>query len=241
MRIKFDFTAPAGTHFGIVKTLDELLADIPSPVDTWDATAGSVTTEDGRVAAWTGARGRQFVQATAARRPVFTGNGLRMFAVEGAGDAAEAIMTLGGEQIGAAPALTIACKIRMSAAAVAVDSQYIWACPTPLHRLMYRYTAGNNYLRAQVLATTNNLDRDVPAAVTDIGAVYVASGSDYTLHVAGAGSITFAGSEGANLPSLILGGLSTTSPSLRGWMQRVGVWRHVPTTAQLDAILKWVG
>ncbi|WP_028716875.1 hypothetical protein [Paracoccus sp. J39] len=239
MRIKFDFTAPAGTHFGLVKTLDELLAEIPSPVDTWDATAGSVTTEDGRVAAWTGQRGRQFVQATAGRRPTYTGNGLRMF--NAAGDAAEAIMTLGGEQIGAAPALTIACKIRMSASALTADSQYIWACPSPLHRLMYRYTSGNNYIRAQVLATSNNLDRDVPAAVTDIGAVYVASGSDYTLHVAGAGSITFAGSEGANLPSLILGGLSTTSPSLRGWMQRVGVWRHVPTTAQLDAILKWVG
>ncbi|UFM64253.1 hypothetical protein LOS78_01900 [Paracoccus sp. MA] len=238
MRIKFDFSAPEGTHFGVVKTLEELLADIPAPVDYWHATADSVTNTDGRVSAWTGALGRQFIQATAARRPTYTGNGLRMF--NAAGDAAEATMTLGGEQIGAAPSLTIACKIRMSAAAVAVDSQYIWVCPTPLHRLMYRYTAGNNYLRAQVLATSNNLDRDVPADVADIGAVYVASGSDYTLHVPGMAPVSYAGAEGANLPSLILGGISATSPSLRAWMQRVGVWRHVPTTDELDTLLKWV-
>lgn len=238
MRIKFDFTAPEGTHFGIVQTVKEQLEAIPDLVDYWEATADSVTNAGGRVSEWTGAMGRKFVQAAAARRPTYTGNGLRMF--NSAGDAAEATMTLDGEQIGAAPSLTIACKIRMSAAAVAVDGQYIWVCPTPLHRLMYRYTSGNNYLRAQVLATSNNLDRDVPEDVSDVGAVYVADGTDYTLHVPGMGSVSYTGSEGANLPSLILGGLSAASPSLRAWMQRFGIWRHVPTTAEMETLLKWV-
>lgn len=239
MRLKFDFTAQQGTHFGVVKTVDELLGAIPNPVDWWDATPSSMTIADGLVSAWTGANGRRFVQATAARQPSYGGNGLRM--ANETMDAALATMSLEGTQIGAQPALAIAAKVRISSTALTTDGQYIWACQSPIHRVMYRYTNGNNYVRSNVISSANVLDRDIPADQNMIGTLWVVDGNNYTLHVAGAGSISFSGSEGVNLASLTIGGGASTLPSLIGWFSRFGVWRHVPTPAEIETLLQWVG
>ncbi|MFC3568418.1 hypothetical protein [Paracoccus simplex] len=238
MRLKLDFAAQDGTHFGDVKILDEMLAAIPNPVDYWDATAASVTTTGGRVSAWTGKLGRQFVQTTAARRPVFTGNGLRM--ANSDGNTAEAIFTLAGAQIGEQTALTIATRVRIAAPALDVDGQYLWAGSSPILRVMYR-DSGNNYIRSQILSSANsNIDVDIPEAQADIGVIMVANGTSFSMHVAGFGTGSFEAAANASFSNLFLGSATGVTPTLVGWQKRFGVWRHVPTADELATLLKWV-
>lgn len=237
MRQKFDFVAPAGTHFGVVQTLAEILAGIPNPVDQWDAATGNFTIVDGRVSEWTGAAGRKMVQATASTRPVATDQGLRFFD-PGTG-LANARMQLSGEQLGAQSALTIAARVRISAGALGTDQQYLWGCNSPVMRQAYRLVGGNNVVRSNILLATANLDTDLPPGVTEIGTVLVCNGPTYTQY-AGGQSTMYVGGGSAQLAELFIGAQVSNQTTLAGWYNRFGIWRSVPSPAQLDALLGWV-
>lgn len=71
--MRYDFTAPEGKHFGIVQTVDQMLASIPGWVDRWTPAAENVTQVGGLITEWTGSLGRKFTQATAARQPALAG------------------------------------------------------------------------------------------------------------------------------------------------------------------------
>ncbi|MDN3713457.1 hypothetical protein QWZ10_20025 [Paracoccus cavernae] len=239
MRINFDFTAAPGAHFGPKQTIDELLAEIPNPIDFWEARPENLTITDGKVSAWTGKLGRQFVQANAARRPTYTADGLRMG--NAAGDGPEAFLSLAGAQIGPAPALAIATRIRLPPAALTQDLHYLWAGSVPILRLTYRYTNSNNYLRANILGAANSLDVDLPAGQETIGAVLVADGPAVSLHLPGGATASFAAAGDADFANLFIGSGTGAAAALNGWQQRFGMWRHVPDAEQLATLLKWVG
>lgn len=240
MRIKFDFTAQPGTHFGVVQTLDETLNAIPGIIDMWDATADSVTIESGRVSAWTGRRGRQFTQATPDRRPIYAADGLRMY--DPATNLPAGAMILAGAQLGASPQMIIATRVRIAPVAANTDLQYLWAGSAPILRIMYRETNSSNYLRANILASTGaaSFDIDLPETQSDIGVVLVCNGTDYAMHVAGGASASFVGSGPANFTNLFLGTPNAGDGTLVGHQRRFGLWRHVPSAAELAAIMKWV-
>ncbi|MFC6709262.1 hypothetical protein [Paracoccus cavernae] len=238
MRLNFDFLAAADAHFGRVKTIDELLAEIANPIDIWEVKPEYLTVTDGKVSAWTGKLGRQFVQANAARRPTYTANGLRMG--NEAMDAPEAFMSLAGAQIGPAPALAIATRIRLPPAALTQDLHYLWAGSAPVLRLTYRYTNSNNYLRANILGAANSLDVDLPAGQDTIGAVLVADGPAFSLHLPGGATASFAAAGNADFTNLFLGSGTGAAAALNGWQQRFGMWRHVPDAEQMATLLKWV-
>ena len=192
MRIKFDFTAQPGTHFGVVQTLDETLNAIPGIIDMWDATADSVTIESGRVSAWTGRRGRQFTQATPDRRPIYAADGLRMY--DPATNLPAGAMILAGAQLGASPQMIIATRVRIAPVAANTDLQYLWAGSAPILRIMYRETNSSNYLRANILASTGaaSFDIDLPETQSDIGVVLVCNGTDRTCLARIAGAVASA-------------------------------------------------
>lgn len=238
MRFRTDFSAPAGTHFGVIPTLDDALNAIPGAVDMWDATAESVTLTSGRVSAWTGRLGRQFIQTDPARRPVYDGGFLRMH--DPATGAAQGVMALSGTQLGEQTALTIATRVRILQAALDTDLQYLWASSSPIFRIIYRDTNASNHLRANVLSGSSLFDVDLPETQTDIGVVLTCDGSQYEMHVAGGASAVYAGTGPANLSNLFLGSQTGGAGSLIGWQRRFGIWRHVPSAAELAAILKWV-
>lgn len=56
--MRYDFAAPASAHFGKLKTIQQLIAEIPNPVDYWTPGPESVTLTNGLVSKWTGALGR---------------------------------------------------------------------------------------------------------------------------------------------------------------------------------------
>lgn len=237
MRQKYDFTAPAGTHFGIIKSVAELLAEIPGAIDYWDATAASMTVTDGRVSAWNGLKGaRQFVQATAAARPILTADGLAFHE----GGAASGRMSLAGAALGTMPALTIAARVKLHPSALTADGQAIWAGASPILRMAVRYSANNNYLRASILSSTANRDVDLPDGQADIGVVFVANGTAVTVYVAGGASGTYTASGQMQFSDLNIGANVGSVSSFAGWYRRFGIWAQVPTAAQLETLLGWV-
>lgn len=125
--MRYDFVAPAGAHFGKLKTIAELLAEIPNPVDYWTPSAASVTQGNGLVTAWTGALGRTLAQANATRQPKLDGAEI-MFG-DGAG-ALKACLSLTGAPIGPVTNLTLAGRLRLPASALTVDSHYMFGQQT---------------------------------------------------------------------------------------------------------------
>lgn len=244
MRTRYNFTAQEGTHFGIVRSIEEIVADIANPVDLWTADASAITLVDGKVSAWTGRLGRQLVQANAATRPVFTGNGLRF--MDATTLTPNAFMSLAGTQIGAQNAMTVASRVRLVPESLATDVHYIWGWHSPFNRLQYRYTNSSNYLRLQVGAV--NVDVDLPAAHGgDIGAVATYSFNPATstgtvaLHVAGVGSASAAIAAAPEFQGLTVAGAGGSAPQdMPGWMTRFGAWSGVVAGNDLAALLALV-
>ena len=131
-------------------------------------------------------------------------------------------------------------KLRQTVAAN-TDLQYLWAGSAPILRIMYRETNSSNYLRANILASTGaaSFDIDLPETQSDIGVVLVCNGTDYAMHVAGGASASFVGSGPADFTNLFLGTPNAGAGTLVGHQRRFGLWRHVPSAAELAAIMKW--
>lgn len=245
MRTRYDFTAAEGTHFGIIRSIDEIVSDIADPIDQWVASINDMTLVDGKISAWNGRLGRQMFQANPAKRPVYTGNGVRF--MDSATLSPNAYLSLAGSQIGARNAMTIATKLRLSPDVLATDLHYLWGWASPICRLMYRYSASNNYLRLQVGSV--NLDVDLPAAHgPDMGVVAAfnfnsaTSTGTVTLHVAGAGSGSAAITAAPDLQGLVIGGAGGAAPEdMPGWMNKFGAWTRAVAGDNLTSLLAWVG
>ncbi|SMO78642.1 hypothetical protein [Paracoccus laeviglucosivorans] len=244
MRTRYDFTAQDGTHFGVILPIEEIVAEIANPVDTWTSDPTTLTLVDGKVSAWNGRLGRQFAQASAAVRPVYTGNGLRF--MDPATFAPNAYLALAGTQLGVQNAMTVASRQRLTPESLTTDQHFMWGWHQPFNRLQYRYISGNNILRLQVGAV--NVDVDLPANHGgDIGAVAVynynpaTTSGTVTLHVAGVGSATGNITAAPEFQGFTIGGAGGgVVQDMPGWQTKHGIWTGAASGADLAALLAWV-
>ncbi|SMO64125.1 hypothetical protein [Paracoccus laeviglucosivorans] len=245
MRTRYDFVAQEGTHFGIIRSIDEIVAEIANPVDIWNADASAMTIVDGKVSAWLGRSGRQLAQANAALRPTYTGNGLRF--MDQNTMSPNAYLALAGTQIAAQNTMTVASRVRLVPESLPVDLHYLWGWHQPFNRLQYRYVSGNNFMRLQV--GNVNVEVDLPANHGgDIGAVAVynfnpaTGGGTTALHIAGVGSAVANINAAPEFQGFTLGGAGGgVVQDMPGWASKLGIWTGAASGADLAALLAWVG
>jgi hypothetical protein len=234
MRLQYDFTANVGTHFGIIRPVNEILAEIPNMFDAWNADSDTVTLAGGRVATWTGVNGRVLSQPTNERRPYLDGQGIRMW--DGITAQPLATMGLDGGGVGTGGQFTVAIKVSMPTAALDIANQFLWASDTPLLRCMRQNVPR---YRMQINTTADIMEIEAVANQTNFGLVLTVNGTTLTLRSSD-GSVTHVSDNQAGIGGLFIGGTSITQPSLVGWVKRIGVWKHNPNASQLTTIMNWV-
>lgn len=239
MRARYDFIAPTGTHFGIVKTIDERLAEIASPVDYWDALPARYTLLDGKVSEWTGQLGRKLAQANATRRPLPAGaDGLALY--DATANAAYNYLSLTGAQVGQVSALTIAFAAKLRTSAIVKDTQFIFGQGTAVDRLAYRYASATSRSYLRLTLASSNLDADLPSGHGGkVGAVITVSPTEVWLYVNGATGVRVAYTAGINLASLLVGTSTTAGGSWDGWIRRIGVWAKTATADEIATLQAW--
>lgn len=237
MRVQYDFTAPTGTHFGIVKTVAERLAEIASPVDYWDAAHARYTLVEGKVSEWAGALGRKFTQPLAARRPLpSVSDGLAFY--DAATSAAYNFLTLSGAQIGQVSAFTVAFSAQLRPSALTKDAQYIFGNGAATFRLAYRYVSERAYLRMAVGSA--QMDVDLPSGHQGkVGGVVTVAPSEVWLHVNGSSSLRLATTDGAAMTALAVGGSATNAGTWDGWGKRYGFWTKTATADEVALLQAW--
>lgn len=212
--------APAGATLGMISSLEDELAAVPGIVDVWRIDPGLITRGgDNRVSAWTGmVNGRQFIQANAARRPLYVpGSRLDM----GNGAAARASMLLSGAQLGQMATGSIGMRITLDAGDETVDAQNIAgqdldSSGTGIARLAYRYIPATlgNYIRLQIAAANLDVDLD-PAATTALIWLTISAG-EARIRVNGVEGAAALAVANLNLPTFAIGGSREPSPSFAG-------------------------
>lgn len=241
----FDFVAPAGSHLGIVQTIEEQIAAIPACIDRWSMTQGSRTLVSGAVSEWVGVNGRIMGQTGAENRPVISADGKSLNMGDGAGGS-KAVLSLSGAQIGEATALTVAMRCALNTGALTVDQHSLLGMSQPtIWRLMHRYANANNYFRLDGSGAL--LDADIPAGLAgplDIiitrGASEVVAGEyDVALHV-GDLSSTMRVATAPVLTSFSIGGDRPTVPDWPGTISKLGIWRAKVGDAHLATIKSWL-
>lgn len=233
MQLKYDFTANAGSHFGLITPIADVLDAIPNLYDAWDADSG-LTTVEGLVSEWAGQKGNLLSQGDSDLRPTKEDQGLRMFNI--ANETASA--TLGVDGIGGTSnGFTVAFSGSMLASQMDNPSaQFLWGASDPLLRMMRQNTPR---FRLQVGDTSDVIDLEASSTETKVGVVMVVNGTTVTLHTAD-NSITDTTATQAGIGSINVAGTSNTQASLIGWARRFGIWKHVPDATQLATIKNWV-
>lgn len=241
--LKFAFTAAPGAHLGLLQTLDELLGMIPNPIDWWAASAASVTQVSGAVSAWTGAMGRQLVQADATKRPSLSGNALAMSDGNGT---PRGVLALGGTQLGPSPSLTVAVRATLDPAALLVDVHYLLGMDTPtIWRLAHRYANNDNYFRLD--SGSISISSDVPPGLAGPLDVIISRGPsatvageyDVAVHVGN----TVATTRLAAVPDLsafCVGGARISTPDWPGTVSKLGIWKTAATPGEVTTLKRWL-
>lgn len=234
-----DIDAPLAATLGVVPSIDSILGGISGLVDVWRLDSARITRDTGnRVSAWTGSiSGRQFAQATAARRPLYVAGQPVDF---GNGAAAQATMALQGAAIGQMATGSIGLRLALTAGDETTDNQSVCgqdldATGTGIVRLAYRYNAGGlgNFVRIQLGA--NQRDVDMPANAMDAMIWLTITGGQASLtvnDVAAATPITVAS---LNLPTLAIGGSREGTPSFAGGITGMCIAGSILTTQQRAA------
>lgn len=238
--MRYDFTAPAGKHFGIIQTMEQALAAIPGWVDRWTPAAENVTQAGGLITEWTGALGRKLTQATVSRQPALAGSEI-LFG-NGAG-ALKAELSLSGAALGAITDLTVAGRFRLPAEAVAVDTHYLFGQQTgQIFRIARRYQATPRaYIRTE-FPTAGAIvgEMDIPAADTIIPVVMVISGTTGFRMVSNDVSVAGTLPSQLTLTTFTLGGPNPAVADWPGWVGKFGILQHAATDAQIATLQAWL-
>ena len=241
MKLTLNFDAPEGTHFGRVKSLDEVVSEIPNLIDAWKVLPSRLVMELDKARSWVGYfNGRLLTAPYDTSRPEVDATGLVM--MNKANQTPTGLFVLGGAQINTALELTIACKVKIAAEKLNEDLHYIWGSTTgQINRLEYRIVNGNNYMRFVAGSASTPVDVDLPANHGgEIAAVVVKNSEGDTLYIDGYPPVNRPQVRDITLPNLQVGGITPTQADLPGWYQSFGVWRHAASPSEVQAIMQWM-